>query len=317
MTVFEAFDEFQDRVDADPQHVRAARDRRAKFIEALRSDPNVVEVVQSGSLARSTQLDPIHDVDLIAVFDPAAHLDWGDDGSSSADALGVVHDLVRRTLADPGGSHDELVRLANPRNRAVKCFVDDPDSDHPFTVDVMPALRNGDGTLLLPSTVDKRWTDADPEYLIREVQGRQDTWAKFRPMVRVLKHWRRGCGTKVKSLVMETLALDYLPLQTNRPNALRQFFVAAAYNVVSGVQDPAGYCGDIQPDLDLDALQQALAEAADEATLALAAAAEGNETAAQWHWKAVFGDDFPAPPGTTPAPAVVTPPIRDAPQGAR
>ena len=316
MSVFEAFDDFQERVDADSAHVKEARDRRAKFTEALLSGAGVVEVVNSGSLARSTQLDPIHDVDLIAVFDQAAHPEWGQDGPSSADALEVVHDLVRATLADPGGSHHDLVRLANPRNRAVKCFIDDPNADRPFTVDVMPALRNGDGTLLLPSTRENKWNIADPEQLIQKVKNRHDSWAQFRPMVRVLKHWRKTCGTDVKSLVMEVLALDYLP-ETNRPSALRQFFVAASYNVLSGVQDPAGYCGDIQPDLDLTALQQALSNAGDEATLAIEAAARGDDIAAQWHWKTVFGDDFPIPPKTIHAPAVVPPPIRDAPQGAR
>jgi hypothetical protein len=316
VSVFEAFDGFQQKVDADPGHVKLARERRAAFVEGLLSDPDVVEVVKSGSLARSTQLDPIHDVDLVAVYDRAAHPEWGGDGTSSADALGVVHDLVRATLADPDGSHHQLVRLANPRNRAVKCFVDDPDADHPFTVDVMPALRNADGTLLLPSARDKRWTNANPEYLIQEVRDRQDAWSHFRPMVRVLKHWRHGCGTDVKSLVMEVLALDYLPLESNRPNALRQFFVAASYNVLNGVNDPAGYCGPIQPDLDLEALQQALSDAGDEATLAMEAAARGDDAAAKRHWREVFGDDFPAPPKTATSPAVAPPPIRDAPQGA-
>jgi hypothetical protein len=316
MSVFEAFDDFQEQVDADPNHVTLARDRRRSFIEALRSDAGVIEVVNSGSLARSTQLDPIHDVDLVAVFDPAAHPGWGQDGPSSSHALDVVHDLVRATLANPGGSHFELVRLANPRNRAVKCFVDDPDADHPFTVDVMPALRNADGTFLLPSALEEKWTIADPEHLIQLVKERHDTWNYFRPMVRVLKHWRRGSGTDVKSLVMEVLALDYLPLRTNRPSALRQFFVAASYNVLNGVQDPAGHCGPIQPDLDLTALQQALSEAGDEATLAIEAAARGDDNAAQRHWKTVFGDAFPAPSRTVSAPVVVPPPIRDAPQGA-
>jgi hypothetical protein len=317
VSVLEAFNDFQEKVDADPEHVKLARDRREKFIEGLESDPDVVEIVKSGSLARSTQLDPIHDVDLVAVYDTQAHPDWGQDGESSADALQTVHDLVRATLADPDGSHHELVRLAKPRNRAVKCFVDDPDAEHPFTVDVMPALRNSDGTLLLPSAREKKWTKADPEYLIQEVQARHGEWKQFRPMVRVLKHWRKTCGTDVKSLVMEVLALDYLPLQTNRPSALRQFFVAASYNVLSGVEDPAGYCGEIQPDLDLSALQQALSDAGDEATLAIEAAARGDDIAAQWHWKTVFGADFPTPPKAAPAPTVVPPPIRDAPQGDR
>lgn len=315
MSVFEAFDEFQRKVDADPVHVEEARERQAAFIAALKSDESVVEVVRSGSLARSTQLDPIHDVDLIAVFDADAHSEWGKDGASSADALTVVHDLVRSTLGITEGTHARLVRIAKPRDRAVKCFIDDPDDDHPFTVDVMPALRNTDGTLLIPSSRNESWNTADPEYLIDEVRQRHEEWSHFREMVRVLKYWRRDCGTQVKSLVMEILALDYLPRQTNRPNALRQFFVAAAYNVLNGVEDPAGLCGPIQPSLDLDALNDALSSAGDEATLAMEAAGRGDDGAAQQHWRNIFGDDFPAPAKKSSTPTPALPPIKDAPQG--
>lgn len=317
MGVLSAFDEFQREVDADPAHVLEARERQAAFIDAIRSSDHVLEIVKSGSLERKTQLDTIHDVDLIAVFDAAAFPDWGRDGDSSENALEVVHDLIRSTLADPGGSQAELVRLAKPRNRAVKCFVDDPDADHPFTVDVMPALRNADGTLLIPSKRSRRWNTANPEFLITEVQSRHESWSYFRPMVRALKYWRRTCGTDVKSLVMETLALDYLPLGTNRPNALRQFFVAAAYNVLEGVTDPAGLCGPIQPDLDLKALHDALTAAGDEATLAIEAAGRNDDASAQHHWQNIFGNEFPAPPKSTSSPAVAPPPIKDAPQGAR
>lgn len=317
MGVFTAFDEFQGNVDADAAHVREARDRQRKFIDAIASADAVVEIIKSGSLARSTQLDPIHDVDLIAVFDSETYPTWGQPGDSAEDALTVVHDLIRETLANPGGSHEELVRLAAPKNRAVKCFVDDPDADHPFTVDVMPALRNDDGTLLIPSKRNRRWDTANPEYLIDEVQSRQNQWRQFRPMVRVLKHWRRSCGTEVKSLVMETLALDYLPLETNRPNALRQFFVASAYNVLEGVQDPAGLCGPIQPDLDLQALHDALSAAGDEATLAIEAAGRNDENAAQQHWRNIFGENFPASLSGATSSTVPPPPIKDAPQGVR
>lgn len=316
MGVFSAFDEFQRHVDADPAHVLEARERQAVFIDALRSSDDVLEVVKSGSLERKTQLDPIHDVDLIVVFKASPYPGWGTDGDSSEEALEVVHDLVRSTLANPGGSHDELVRLAKPRDRAVKCFIDDPEADHPFTVDVMPALRNDDGTLLIPSKRNRKWNIANPEYLISETLKRHESSSYFRPMVRVLKYWRRTCGTPVKSLVMETLALDYLPVGTNRPNALRQFFVAAAYNVLDGVTDPAGHCGPIQPDLDLQALHEALSAAGDEATLAIEAFGRNDEISAQQHWRNTFGDAFPAPSKQAGLPAVVAPPIKDAPQGA-
>lgn len=36
-----------------------------------------------GSLARSTQRDPINDVDVIVVFERSAHADWGEEGAAA------------------------------------------------------------------------------------------------------------------------------------------------------------------------------------------------------------------------------------------
>ncbi|MFX5684650.1 hypothetical protein ABTE42_21215, partial [Acinetobacter baumannii] len=76
------------------------------------------------------------------------------------------------------GSRAQLVRLIRTadRNRAAKCFVDPPEQDNAFTVDVMPALRRPDG-ILIPFKKEERWSLADPEYLINEVARRQQDWS--------------------------------------------------------------------------------------------------------------------------------------------
>ncbi|WP_306357927.1 MULTISPECIES: nucleotidyltransferase [unclassified Nocardia] len=321
MSVFAAFDAYQATVDADPAQVALARERRDVFVGALENAKGVVEVVKSGSLQRSTQLQPIHDVDLIVVFDTEEHSSWGQSGASSAQALEHVHDLVTSCLGTGSGSVDQLVRLAlhANRNRAVKCFVDPPEQENAFTVDVMPVLRQSDGTLLVPSTTDERWSTADPEFLIEQVATRQREWSYFRPLVRVLKDWRLDVRVegKIKSLVMEVLALECLPRQGNRPNALRSFFTSAAVRVNTGVSDPAGHCGLIQPDLDVEGLRSALEEAADMADLACDLSTRNDTDSALRVWQELFGSDFPAPPkkpkgGVAAAPA---PLIKDAPQG--
>jgi hypothetical protein len=317
MGVFEAFDEYQKTVDADPVQVKLARDRRAIFTGALSAYDDVVEVIGSGSLQRSTQLKPIHDVDLIMIFERSEHEDWGLPGESSAAALEEVRSRVSAKLGATNGEVDKLVRLAKPRNRAVKCFIDPPEDEDAFTVDVMPALRTDDGHLLLPSTLEKAWTEADPEWMIRTVATKNAEWSHFRPMVRALKKWRKSTGIEIKSLVMEVLAVNYLPLGPNRPEALRAFFTSAAVQVNLGVTDPAGFCGPIQPDLDLAALSAALSDAADNATKAVAAAGNNDQDGAQRYWQKVFGDDFPAPPATSNSPSAIATAvaIKDSPQG--
>jgi len=323
MDVAEGFEGFQEKVDADPKQVRTARDRRDVFESALGSDGDVIEIVRSGSLERRTQLRPVHDVDLIVVYDANEHPEWGNAGDSACDAVVHTGSRVSSLLGVSTGTHTRLVRQVNvaDRNRSAKCFVDPPEQDDAFTVDVMPALRQPDGTLLIPNCGQRRWETADPEYLVREVARLEAEWALWVPTVRTLKSWRLSVPGKVKSLVMEVLALTCLPTTLDRPEALREFFTAAAVAVNAGVSDPAGYCGLIQHDLDVSTLRRELERARDLARQACAADRNGETDAALGIWQELFGEDFPAPAGSPKVPPLITVPavtprpVKDAPQG--
>ncbi|MFD5600435.1 nucleotidyltransferase [Leucobacter sp. NPDC058333] len=317
MTVLDSFDSLQQEVDADPEVVRLARQRRDTFKAALATATDVKVVWGSGSLARSTQLQPVHDVDLVVEFDADEYPEWGSDGDTAEEAIERCRDLVHDLLSVESGTYAQLVRQVNTaeRNRAAKCFIDPPGSDDAFTVDVMPALRRTDG-ILIPFKSERRWTLADPEYLISQVAERQREWAQFRPLVRMLKYWARQHTAdtgRVKSLVMEVLALDCLHAG-NRPEALKTFFVEASSHSLQ-IEDPAGLSGVIQPDLDIAGLRRALEDSALAATAALRSVANNDQPGATQHWQDVFGDAFPlvlAPTGEAdPGPR----PIRDSPQG--
>lgn len=326
MSLDEAFDEYQKSVDADPDQVKEARQRRDTFKAALGAEADVVEVWGSGSLRRSTHTGPlIHDLDLVVVFDRNDHSGWGEPGNNTAaDSLDVLHDKITKLLGNKG-TVEKLVRRADPRRHAVKCFIDLPGAPEGFTVDAVPALHDN-GPLLIPEKTDDNtsiWVPSDPLYLVREIAERSADWDYFLRLVRVVKKWRKRAQVegKVKSLVMEVLALHHLPVDT-RPNALRRFFTAAATAVGNGpVTDPAELCGEIQPDLDRIGLRESLLNAADVADQACDAAANGHTDDAKKLWRDVFGSDFPAPKGKAnvgPAlivPAVTKRPIKDAPQG--
>ncbi|MGI3225001.1 hypothetical protein ACRJ4B_14850 [Streptomyces sp. GTA36] len=324
MGINDAFDALQKTVNEDIDKTRLARERRDLFKTALLSEPDVTETFGSGSLSRSTQLKPIHDVDIIAIYDPHEHPEWGSEGPSAEDALEHIRGQANRLLSQSSGTHDNVVRHTLLRNHAVKCFLDDPDDPDAFTVDVMPALRQADRTLLIPEQLNTRWVPADPEYLIEKTADHQRAWSHFRPLVRVLKQWRHTVPVegRIKSLVMEVLALNCMPRSGNRSEGLKTFFTAAAVQVNEGVRDPAELCGEIQPDLDHEGLSAAFAEAADIAERACTAAAEGDTDQALRLWQEIFGEDFPAPAAPAKAaalitaPALITPrPIKDAPQG--
>jgi hypothetical protein len=335
----DAFDDYQKHVNADDPQVVAARRRRDLFTDSLGGCDDVDEVVSSGSLRRGTHRDPIHDVDTIIVFDADQHPTWGTPGESAGEALDHARALVNKLLGATNGTFAQEVRLASPRNHAVKCFLDDPDADNPFTVDAMPALRR-DGMFLVPEKLSEKWIYTDPEELIEQVAKKHAEWNRFAGLVRMLKDWAHKQDIGIKSLVMEVLALDHMPSGNNRPTALKEFFVKAAYRVESltAIEDPAGVCGAIQADLDMDGLGERLRSSATLASEAIAAQANNDTHKALAKWHEIFGEGFPPPPppppsksGTpNPSPAVVplvpgvdpTPttepqrrPVKDTPQG--
>lgn len=338
MNLDTAFDTHQGVVNAGPESVREARRRRNVFCDAFGKLAEVEETLPSGSLARGTQRDPIHDVDLIIVFNADEHPDW-DNGSGSAEAaLEYTRGLVTQLLGVSGGSFAQEVRLTHLRNHVVKCFLDDPEDPLAFVVEVMPALRPvAGGPLRIPEKHDDQWVTADPEYLIREVAQRHSEWRYFAPMIRTIKKWKDVSGLEMKSLTAEVLGLDCLPRPEagdtlSRPTALARFFTSAATAVMSGVRDPAGWCGEIQPDLDRYAVSAASLEAADIAARTLDAEKRGDYDTAVCLWRSAFGADFPEPPSGCPgaragdfavpaaaaviaAPALLRRPVRDAPQG--
>jgi predicted nucleotidyltransferase len=330
MSVNSGFDDLQATVNASPESLKEARRRRDVFRAALGGAADIVEIIPTGSVARGTQRDPIHDVDLVAVFDAESHDNWGTPGDSAEAALEHTRGRVKDLLGS-SGSHSEEVRFTRLNNHSLKCFLDNPEDTDPFTVDVTPALRQAGGVLLIPERLNREWILSNPEHLNGEVARRHAEWNQFARLVRVLRRWNTDQGKVMKPLVIEVLALTHLPVD-DRPQALKRFFAAARTAVLSPVCDPAGLCGEIQPDLDRQKASDLLAAAADLAWRAVYADEQDKGATAMCLWNQVFGDIYPEPicgcsgsgAATTAATAaaglaVTTAapkrPIRDAPQG--
>lgn len=295
MKVSTAFDTYQTTVNAPVDKMKEARRRRDLFLGAFAGDTEAVRA--SGSLARGTQHDPIKDVDTILVFDADEFPAWGKDGQSAQDALDHVAARVKDLLGSSGTYAANEVRLIKTRNHSVKCYLDDPKAAAPFTVDAMPALRQDDGTLLIPESRSRRWVLTNPGRMIDDALAAHAEGRIYAPMVRVLKRWRRRTGVDVKSLYMELLAYDCMPKTGERQDALAAFFTAAAIRVNDPVCDPAGLCGEIQPDVDTVALGAKLDEAAGIANAAVQHERWGQENVAVAKWGEVFGPDFPQADG--------------------
>lgn len=293
MSVESGFNSLQTTVNVNADDLAKARRRRNLVCDALVKEDDVLEVRPSGSLARGTHNDPVNDVDLVVVFDAAAHPDWNQPGPSADAALAHLQEAVRRRLGSDGTGD---VRLTKTRNHSVKCFLDDPGDPGAFTVDVTPALVRAEGGIYIPESKSADWVASDPQYLIDRVAKRHKEWNEFARLVRVLKRWNTDHGAHMKSLTVEVLALTHLPVAA-RPNAIAAYFAAAQDAVWDPIVDPAGLCGPIQPDLDPGPVSGVLAKAADLANRAVEAEAHGEKHNAQCLWRQLFGDIFPEPYG--------------------
>jgi hypothetical protein len=322
MTIDSSFETLQKAVDASAESVKEARRRRDVFVAALSGRDDVFEVRPSGSLARSTHKDPIHDVDLVCVFHAENHTDWGQAGDSAEEALEHTRTAVKELLGTKGTDGVE-VRRCDLKNHSVKCFLDDPGDPDAFTVDVTPALLHPDRGLWVPEQFSEDWIRSDPQDLIDRVQKRREDWERFPELVRVLKRWNSDHGAHMKSLVVEVLALHHMSQDTTQ-RALANFFTAAAVEVWNPITDPAELCGEIQPDLVQAAAAKVLESAADLAARAVNAESGGETRKAMILWNELFGDIYPGPPAVGAAlpgtgGAVVAPEpkrrVVDAPQG--
>lgn len=317
MSLETGIDDVQAAANASPEQVAEARRRRDLFRSALPNFDDVVEVRASGSLARRTHKDPIHDVDVVVVFDPAAHPDWGEPGASAQEALEYARAQINESLGSAGAGEVRFTRL---ENHAVKCFLDDPDDPDAFTVDATPALVHPERGIVIPERHSKGWVRSDPQFLIDRVAKRHGQWNEFAKLVRVLKLWNADHGQHLKSLVVEVLALEHLPVD-DRPAALARYFTAAAEKIWYPVVDPAGLCGEVQPDLNKSDAYAALSRAADLANRAVEAADRGELRQAMCLWRDVFGPIYPEPPGGCDGsgfaviPAVPKRRVVDSPQG--
>ena len=258
--------------DSDSQ----ARRLQQFFVDALATNENGGKAASYGSLSRGTHVDPIRDVDVLLVFDPALRPDWGGgDGKSPDQALAEVE----RMVADAA---EMTIWQGSTQlgDHSVKHFPAHTGTGFSAFVDIVPALPTGTGTLLIPNRAEARWLETDPGALRRRVRRRQSNWNDFIPLVRLLKAWNAAGGGVMKSLTIEVLAIELLP-RAPASEALASFFSSASARIAEPVLDPSGLCGAVDPDLDIDRARQLLDEAAHQTGRAVATS-DADEAAGIW-----------------------------------
>jgi hypothetical protein len=266
----DGFRSFSHAIESDPVAVLLAKWRRDAFIEKLKQLPDVADVIPSGSLARGTQIGPVHDVDLIVVFERSEHPDYGRGPESAQAAMEYLQNKLLEQLHPWAGAEPGLLPETELRRHVVKYddgwagpFADVIPTAPP--VDVMPAVREG-SHLLIPER-GTGWIDADPEKFMRQVEQRQREWKYFTAVAGMVKAWARHNNLNMKNLAVDVMVLKYCP----RPGlfetlscgeAVARFFEAASKAHITSLKDPAGRCGEIDPSIDFGELRAALGRAA-------------------------------------------------------
>ena len=234
----DGFEAFGRAIESDPIGVLLAKFRRDVFVDKLKKLPDVVAVIPSGSFTRGTQIGPVHDVDLIVVFDSSKHPDYG---SGQQSAQGALEHLQKGLVEQlhPLSGEECLLKDTKLGTHVMKCYGDVP---RPFAelipsappVDVMPAVREG-FHLKIPER-GTGWITTDPEKFMRNVAQRQHEWKYFTQAVGMLKAWAEHNHLHMKNLAIETMALRYFPrlrlFETlSRGDAIARFFKAAKADI--------------------------------------------------------------------------------------
>lgn len=277
----DGFAAFSRAIASDPVGVLLAKWRRDVITRKLMRLPDVVAVIPSGSLARGTQIGPVHDVDLIAVIDKSKHPDYGISGKSekaAKSAEGAIADLEKGLLEQ---LHPWLeIGLLKETEQRTHVVTLSGDWAGPFKdfipgappVDVLPAVRAG-SRLLIPER-GTGWIETDPEDLIRQVAQRQREWNYFTTVSGMVKEWARLNNLKIKNLAIDVMVLKYCP----RPglfetlscgDAVARFFKAAYDDNFTSLKDPTGRCRKLDLGINFGRLHTALGKASDLARLAM------------------------------------------------
>jgi hypothetical protein len=302
----DGFEAFGRAIESDPIGVLLAKWRQDAFIEKLKKLPGVVKVIPSGSLARDTHIGPVHDIDLIAVFDPSRLPGYGGGPDSARVALEHAQKGLIEQL-HPLTEEEGLLRDTKLGDHTVKCFTDVP---RPFAeaipsappVDVMPAVREG-FHLKIPEQ-GTGWIRTDPEKFMREVAQRQHQWKYFTKVIGMMKAWAKHNNLHISNLAIEVMVIKWCPkprlFETlSCGEAVARFFETARARVDKWLVLP-GWLSAIDKSISLMKLQGALDNAAKlsrEAMKAESAWERGlhNAVHPDAFWRKLFGSKYPHP----------------------
>jgi hypothetical protein len=163
-------------------------------------------------------------------------------------------------------------------------------------VDVAPVFSHGNDIYGLPNG-EGGWINTAPTVANNWFATRNlELGYNLAPLVRLLKKWNGSHSKRLRSFHLETVAAHvFRTLGSNRQSGLANFFEWAPNHL--DVSDPGGQSGSLTSYLSWTTRQevtQSFRTAADRASKALAAEAEGDHDEAKRLWRIILGTAFPS-----------------------
>lgn len=192
----------------DPRRVAQADTRARRIVEELDRKPDawmyeVKGVVSHGSHSRDTALAAFKDVDYLVELVPDSLRTVAGQMRSPRDTVGRLARALeerRRGLVEMG--HLEI------RHQDHSVGVKYPHSG--YRIDLVPALRQEEGTWLIPEKSTREWISTSPPQLAEHLGHIQARNSRARATIRLLKGWRRARGKRMRipSYALELWVLD-------------------------------------------------------------------------------------------------------------
>lgn len=290
LSVTEAFNKFQGRLETTTTENTAASSRQIRLRGQVKSKFSVVDDFLTGSYRRHTKTKPLRDVDMMFILGDRSHLD-----RHPSILLGEIVDVLKPFYGDH--------RVASDR-RAVRVdfgtqLVDEVSGDV-VSFDVVPAFTDGQN-YRIPDDFLGEWIPTNPKvHAEKATAANQSYEGQWKPIVKMLKSWNNHQGKPLDpSFLIEVMSLDIL--QGNwggsKPRECREFFSTAASRINEPWKDPAGLGPNVSDVLESDAAmvekaRDALIEAEKQCTEALRLDRAGRTGDALAKWQGLFGPAF-------------------------
>lgn len=294
-SVQQAFEEFERaHVRVANTENQAAKNVHEEFRTAVKEELGSLyaDSFLAGSYRRKTQAVHLKDLDVIVVLhDPT--------GEFRASAKGTLSRM--KQVATAYGPVD----FVKVKCRAVECQL----HGYTFWVDLVPALDDGHGGLLLAYNNEEEgadeWRPADPKGQTDACfKKNHETDGVYIPVTRICKFWNQSFTSSpsqekpLPSYIVEAILYDALPGGCDWQDAVFAFFERAQQHLE--MQRPSIPCpGDPQAFVDEKLEDERRVRALGKIETALAqarvAAAESDPAKAMDAWAKVFGPSFPAP----------------------